>query len=139
MPSGNGIGLRIRSLRERRGLSQLQLAALAGIRPEAISMTELGKTVPRIQTLTSVARALGVALTEILGSNPEGQEQELRAVVEELWRDAAQTPQRRTAVLRSLAEMRDKLRREGKTVGGDSQGVRSDRARSSRSNRRGRP
>lgn len=110
------IGEKIRALREARGMTQFQLASRAGVRPEAISMAELGKATPRTQTLASVAEALGVALVEILGSEPKQDssvaQERLDDALEQLWVEAGQTPQRREAVLRSLQAMLERFRRE---------------------------
>jgi len=54
----NELGQRIRALRRGRGLTQAQLAAVAGITSQAVSDLEIGKT----QTtgyLSELARALG--------------------------------------------------------------------------------
>lgn len=98
-------------------MTQFQLAARAGVRPEAISMAELGKATPRTQTLTSVADALGVALVEILGSDVKSAQksdewERLYEALAQVWNEAGHAPQRREAVLRSLQAMLERFRRE---------------------------
>jgi excisionase family DNA binding protein len=54
-------GQRLRFRREAAGMSQLDLAAVAGVVHEAISALELGKRSPRPETLRRLARALDVS------------------------------------------------------------------------------
>ncbi len=53
---------RIRSLREKRGLSQRGLAEAAGVSPAALSQIESGQTSPSVATLEKLADGLGVAV-----------------------------------------------------------------------------
>ncbi len=50
----------LRELRERRLLTQRELAAKAGLTDVAISRLETGKTRPRFSTIKKLAAALGV-------------------------------------------------------------------------------
>lgn len=56
------VGLQIAKLREQRGLSQTQLAALLHTSAPAISRLERGTVSPTLQTLDRVAKALGTRL-----------------------------------------------------------------------------
>jgi transcriptional regulator with XRE-family HTH domain len=56
--------------RRARGLSQLDLARLAGVSRETISLIERGE-LPRMRTAHAIARALGVALDVLLPINDE--------------------------------------------------------------------
>lgn len=56
----NSIGMRLRSLREEKGLSQAQLAARAGVTAGMIGQIEQGKVQPSLKTLENIAAALGV-------------------------------------------------------------------------------
>jgi transcriptional regulator with XRE-family HTH domain len=69
--SVTAVGKRVRALREARNLTQRTLADLAGLYHTTISELELGKTVPSIQTLDRIAKALGVDTGDLLsnGSN----------------------------------------------------------------------
>ena len=56
----------IRSLRERKALTQKQLAEKLCISDKTISKWETGKGLPDISLLEDLARALGVSLTELM-------------------------------------------------------------------------
>jgi len=55
-----GIGERIKTIRENKGLKQIELAEMAGISNSYLSDIEKGRTTPSIRTLTRLAEALGV-------------------------------------------------------------------------------
>ena len=56
------LGLRIKSLREAAGMSQLQLAELAGIQPSHLSRIEAGKYAVTFETIQTIAEALGMTV-----------------------------------------------------------------------------
>jgi DNA-binding Xre family transcriptional regulator len=56
------VGSRIRALRKERGLSLRALSRETRIAPANLSHFENGHVTPRLQTLTSIARALGVSV-----------------------------------------------------------------------------
>lgn len=58
------IGARVQAARKRSGLSQEALAAHIRRTPESISNIERGLQLPNVETLSELARALGVPLTE---------------------------------------------------------------------------
>ena len=58
------IGLRVRSSRERAGLTQEQLAALVSRTPETISNIERGQSLPSLETLESLSQHLQRALRD---------------------------------------------------------------------------
>ena len=60
------LGRRISGLRERRGLSQTQLADLAQIGRAHLSQIENGAVAARIDTLYALAEALEMTLSELL-------------------------------------------------------------------------
>jgi transcriptional regulator with XRE-family HTH domain len=61
---------RVRTYRTAAGLSQQSLAVQAGLSMSLVSQIEQGmNTDPRLSTLTSLARALGVRLSELVGEN----------------------------------------------------------------------
>jgi len=62
------LGTQVRVAREKRGWTQTELAARAGMRQHAISRFEAGDSVPTIQTLERIAAALDVQLTIELAS-----------------------------------------------------------------------
>lgn len=63
---GQLLGERIRALRERQQLTQADLARLSGLSRSQILLLERGERAPTIVTVASVARALGVSLSELL-------------------------------------------------------------------------
>ena len=62
--------LQFRTIRERRGLTQVALGQRAGIAPASISHFETGQRVPSLESLVKLADALGVSVDELLGRVP---------------------------------------------------------------------
>ena len=60
------LGRRLSVLREKRGLSQTQLADMAGIGRAHLSQIENGAVAARIDTLKTLADALEISLSELL-------------------------------------------------------------------------
>ncbi len=60
------LGRRLSELREKHGLSQTQLADMAGIGRAHLSQIENGAVAARINTLYAIARALDLRLEELL-------------------------------------------------------------------------
>jgi transcriptional regulator with XRE-family HTH domain len=58
----------IRSARRRAGLSQVELAALLGVRQSSVSQWERGSTKPSTLHLLALAAKLGCSLTELAGA-----------------------------------------------------------------------
>lgn len=66
------IGLRIRSLREQRGLEQLEVAEKLGYKSQStVSKWESGTNLPTGKKLVKLAKVLGVSTNEILGMSDE--------------------------------------------------------------------
>jgi transcriptional regulator with XRE-family HTH domain len=61
----SGLGLALRSLRERKGLTQRDLANIAGLSDAAISKIETGRRLPDGRSLNHLLRALEVDLHEL--------------------------------------------------------------------------
>ena len=61
-----GLGQRIRELRDESGLTQEELASRASIGRVTLARIESGQQSPRFKTLTAVAGALGVAVDNLL-------------------------------------------------------------------------
>jgi transcriptional regulator with XRE-family HTH domain len=61
------MGLHIRKLRERSGISQEQLAADAEIPYSSVNEIEAGKSNPTVATLMALADALDIPLKELVG------------------------------------------------------------------------
>ena len=60
------IGMRIKALREKRGLSQEELAARAGITRGYLARLETGRHEPTLKMLAKLAKALHVKLSRLL-------------------------------------------------------------------------
>ena len=60
------IALKLRVLRERRGLTQKEAAELAEVSEVTLYRLESGKQTPYMPTVTKIARAYGVPLDELL-------------------------------------------------------------------------
>lgn len=93
------VGERIRFYRQRRGLTQGELGALAGRSEEWVSSIERGRRqVRRLDVLTEVARALRVTLPDLLGQpvllEDDEQQDDVPAV-----RDALMAPRRLSRLL----------------------------------------
>jgi transcriptional regulator with XRE-family HTH domain len=61
------MGKTLKRLRTRNKLSQAALAKRAGLSREYVNKIEAGRYDPPLSTLNSIARALGVPVTELLG------------------------------------------------------------------------
>jgi putative molybdopterin biosynthesis protein len=60
-------GGRLRLARQARGLSQQQLAGMAGVSRQAVSAVESGVSDPSLRVALALARALGVSIEEVFG------------------------------------------------------------------------
>ena len=56
----------MRSLRERKEMSQETFAAVCGLHRTAVGLLERGRSIPRLDTLLIVSEHLGVAVSELL-------------------------------------------------------------------------
>ena len=65
-------GTRLRLARQARGLSQQQLAGVAGVTRQAVSAVESGHSDPSLRVALSLARALGVMVEELFGPGDPG-------------------------------------------------------------------
>lgn len=60
------LGRRVRTYRERAGLTIAQLAALADVAPTTLAELERGKGNPRYETLCNLAAGLGIPITVLV-------------------------------------------------------------------------
>jgi len=60
------LGSNIRALRRQQGLTQEQLAERANLHPTYVAKIELGERLPSLESLNSLAQALGVPLSTIV-------------------------------------------------------------------------
>jgi transcriptional regulator with XRE-family HTH domain len=63
------VGVNLRRLRTRRGLSLERLAQKSDVSRAMLSQVELGRSAPTINVLWKIARALGVTFSALLSSN----------------------------------------------------------------------
>ena len=57
----------IKELRKKKGLTQMELARIAGVKQSVLSYIESGRTKhPRSDTLAAIAAALGVPIEELM-------------------------------------------------------------------------
>ena len=61
------VAVRLRELREGQSMSMRALAQKSGLSANALSMIERGRASPSVSTLTKLADALGVSITEFFG------------------------------------------------------------------------
>jgi transcriptional regulator with XRE-family HTH domain len=61
----------LRTLRDRTGLSQTDLAKKAGVSLRSYQNWEVGNREPRIQVLPALAHALGVTVDELVADKPK--------------------------------------------------------------------
>ena len=60
------IAVKLRVLRQERGLTQKEAAQLANVSPWTLFCLESGKRAPYMPTVTKIARAYGVPLEELV-------------------------------------------------------------------------
>jgi transcriptional regulator with XRE-family HTH domain len=60
------MGIRLRAIREKKGLSLRVLAEKAGVTFASINRIELGKASPRYATLEKLSKALGVSVRDLI-------------------------------------------------------------------------
>ncbi|MDX8338782.1 helix-turn-helix transcriptional regulator [Draconibacterium sp. IB214405] len=65
------IGNRIRELRESKGISQQNLAAICNFEKANLSRLEAGRTNPTISTLYKISQALEITITELVDVEAE--------------------------------------------------------------------
>jgi DNA-binding XRE family transcriptional regulator len=64
--------MRLRLARQARGLSQQQLAGVAGVTRQAVSAVESGHSDPSLRVALGLARALGMTVEELFGPGDPG-------------------------------------------------------------------
>jgi transcriptional regulator with XRE-family HTH domain len=66
-PSGAALRTNLAALRQRRGMTQIELGRRAGIAPASVSHFETGQRTPSLDTLVKLADALGTSLDSLVG------------------------------------------------------------------------
>ena len=67
------LGVRIKTLRQARGLTQAQLAELCGYEPLTVSRFERGTYAPGIDTLNAIAEVLGTSVQDFFSESDTAQ------------------------------------------------------------------
>ena len=102
---GKAVGRRIKEAREKRHLTQEELAARIDISPTHVSVIERGTKIPRLDTFVAIANALEVSgdalLLDVVDHAAESQASALSAALEGLpWEEK----RRILKVVRTLME-----------------------------------
>ena len=102
---GKAVGRRIKEAREKRHLTQEELAARIDISPTHVSVIERGTKIPRLDTFVAIAHALEVSgdalLLDVVDHAAESQASDLSAALEGLpWEEK----RRILKVVRTLME-----------------------------------
>ena len=102
---GKAVGRRIKEAREKRHLTQEELAARIDISPTHVSVIERGTKIPRLDTFVAIANALEVSgdalLLDVADHAAESQASDLSAALEGLpWEEK----RRILKVVRTLME-----------------------------------
>lgn len=102
---GKAVGRRIEEAREKRHLTQEELAARIDISPTHVSVIERGTKIPRLDTFVAIANALEVSgdalLLDVVDHAAESQASDLSAALEGLpWEEK----RRILKVVRTLME-----------------------------------
>ena len=102
---GKAVGRRIKEAREKRHLTQEELAARIDISPTHVSVIERGTKIPRLDTFVAIADALEVSgdalLLDVVDHAAESQASDLSAALEGLpWEEK----RRILKVVRTLME-----------------------------------
>ena len=82
------LGQRIRALRNRKKLTQEQIAEIAGLNPKYWSDLELGNETVSVRNLTKIAKALDVPLADLVSAEHEAPRQELEKEVQKMINEA---------------------------------------------------
>lgn len=62
------VGIKIREIRESKGISQQQLAAICNFEKSNLSRIEAGRTNPTLFTLYKISQALDISIAELVNT-----------------------------------------------------------------------
>jgi len=108
MVISESIGLRIKQLRQAKGLNGRELAAASNISASFLSDIERGRTQPSLATIESLAKGLGITVAQIFEDSLQHTEGELESFVQKY----RENPRWRTKM--SLMDLDTLLRRLAK-------------------------
>lgn len=103
------LGTNVEKVRKAKGMTTVELAAAAGVKPQFISQIENGRRSPSLRILQKLASALDTTTSELLGEIPERLSPEMKRLV-----SAAEglNPQQVDAVISVVREINGKYRGE---------------------------
>lgn len=103
------LGINIERHRKAKKMTTVELASMAGVKPQFISQIENGKRTPSLKILQKIAGALNTTTSELLGETPEYVTADLKRLV-----DAAEglNSQQVDVVISVVKEMNAKYRGE---------------------------
>lgn len=99
------IGLKIKELRKKRGITQEQLAQSMGISFQAVSKWENGVALPDITLVTVLASYFGVSTDELLDFNLKELEKKVKAICDEAYEYRESDPAKSREILESGLKM----------------------------------
>lgn len=106
------IGVRIRRFRKAQGLTQQTLAELSDQEPSNVSHIERGATKLSLQTLVSIANALGVTADDLLCDSLTASKAAFDRSASEILTDC--THQERIIITETIRSLKDTLRKAGR-------------------------
>lgn len=75
------LGGNMERIRKAKGMTTVELAAAAGVKPQFISQIENGKRSPSLKILQKLASALDTTTSELLGEIPENLSLDMKRLV----------------------------------------------------------
>ena len=104
-----GMGARIRTARERKGLSQEKLSEECSLSPSHIGHVERGSRVPSLETMFAISCALDVGLDELVFGSAAETESLFSDIASTLQRAEGGKADRFTSMVQMLARHIDEL------------------------------
>ena len=108
------LGTRIKEQRQRRMLTQQQLAEKVSLTPGFISRIESGKKKPSLEVLLSICEALNITLNDLLVGNQIPQESDYNAEIAEILSHCDELEKRMTfEITRAVCKIIQKAKEKG--------------------------
>ena len=108
------LGMRIKEQRQRRTLTQQQLAEKVNLTPGFISRIETGNKKPSLEVLLSICAALNITLNDLLVGNQISQESDYNEEVTELLSHCDELEKRLTfEIIKAVCKIIQKSKEKG--------------------------
>ena len=95
----NSVGIRIKTLRQRRNLTLTEMAEAANLSPSHLSQSERDKATPSLSTLSNIAAALDVSLRDLFETEADqihitqaSQRPATKPTIAAIWRKCLTSP-----------------------------------------------